>query len=235
MFFSSVVHVGVLDPQNLISHAGIWGVAVVCGIVFAETGLLVGFFLPGDTLLFFTGVLVLNGTIAQPLWLVILLVIVAAFLGDQLGYTIGRRSGPAIFDRRESGLFSRKSVTRTQAFFDRFGPPAVSLARFIPVIRTFAPVAAGVGKMSRRLFTIFNVAGAAGWAVAIVLIGFGLGHIPGVASFVSSYIDIILVGIVVVSVVPLLVRSLLVRRRNLSRATRAPGPPARQTAHDPKM
>lgn len=213
MISSSLVSAGLLDPQTIITGAGAWGLAIVCAAVFAETGLLVGFFLPGDTLLFFTGVLTLTGAIRQPLWLVIVLVAVAAMLGDQLGYFIGRKSGPPIFERRESGLFSRKSVTRTQAFFDRFGPAAVTLARFFPVIRTFAPVAAGVGRMPRRLFTVYNVTGAAVWATGVILLGFGLAHIPGVADFVSKYIDVVLIGIVVISVGPVLVRGLLVRRR----------------------
>lgn len=172
-----------------------------------------GFFLPGDTLLFFTGVLTLSGVIRQPLWLVILVVGISAALGDQLGYTIGRRSGPAVFERRESGVFSRKSVARTQGFFDRFGPAAVTIARFVSVVRTFAPVAAGVGHMPRRLFTVFNLVGAALWSGLIIVLGFGLAHVPGVTDFVSRYIDIVLVGIVAISVVPILVRTIILRRR----------------------
>ncbi len=204
---------GLLDPQSLISGAGAWGLVIVCVAVFAETGLLVGFFLPGDTLLFFTGVLTLGGAIRQPLWLVILLVGISAALGDQLGYTIGRRSGPAVFERRESGVFSRKSVKRTQGFFNRFGPVAVTIARFVPVVRTIAPLAAGVGRMPRRLFTVFNLAGAALWSGLIVLLGFGLAHVPGVTDFVSQYIDIVLVAIVAASVVPIVVRTIIVRKR----------------------
>lgn len=213
MTLPNIVTSGLLDPQLIITGAGAWGLAIVCAAVFAETGLLIGFFLPGDTLLFFTGVLTLTGAIHEPLWLVILLVGLSAMLGDQVGYVIGRRSGPPIFERRESGLFSRASVTRTQAFFDRFGPVAVTFARFLPVIRTFAPVAAGVGHMPRRLFTLFNVVGAAFWSALVILLGFGLAHIPGVTDFVSQYIDIVLIGIVVVSVGPVLVRSIVLRRR----------------------
>ncbi len=212
---------GLLDPQTLITGAGVWGLAIVCVAVFAETGLLIGFFLPGDTLLFFTGVLTLSGAIRQPLWLVMLLVALSAVLGDQLGYVIGRRTGPVVFERRESGMFSRTSVTRTQGFFDRFGPAAVTIARFVPVVRTLAPVAAGVGHMSRRLFTVFNLAGAALWSGLIVLLGFGLAHVPGVTAFVSKYIDIVLVGIVVISVVPIIARAIVVRRRNLAAASTA--------------
>jgi membrane-associated protein len=204
---------GLLDPQTLIQGAGAWGLVIVCAIVFAETGLLIGFFLPGDTLLFFTGVLTLGGVITQPLWIVIPAIALFAALGDQLGYTIGRRTGPPIFERRESGLFSRTSVQRTQVFFNRFGPAAVTVARFVPVVRTFAPVAAGVGTMPRRLFTLFNVVGAVVWSTLVVLLGFGLAHIPGVAEFASRYIDVVLVGIVVVSVVPVLIRTIVTRRR----------------------
>jgi membrane-associated protein len=205
---------GLLNPQTIITAAGVWGLLIVCGAVFVETGLLVGFFLPGDTLLFFTGVLSLSGAVKQPLWLVVLAVAASAFLGDQLGYLIGRTSGPAIFERRESGLFSRHSVTRTQAFFDRFGPAAVTVARLVPVVRTFAPVAAGVGKMRRRVFTAYNLVGAVGWALFMILLGYGLAHIPGVTAVVSRYIDVVLVGIVLVSIIPVIVRSIVVRRRS---------------------
>lgn len=104
-------------------------------------------------------------------------------------------------------------MTRTQAFFERFGPIAVTLARFVPVIRTFAPVAAGVGHMSRRVFTLFNAIGAAVWSTLVILLGYGLAHIPGVADFVASCIDIVLIAIVVVSVGPVIVRSIILRRR----------------------
>ncbi|WP_345763208.1 DedA family protein [Diaminobutyricibacter sp. McL0608] len=206
------LHAGLLDPQALIDGSGGWALLVICGIVFCETGLLIGFFLPGDTLLFFTGVLTFTGHITQPLWVTILAIAVAAILGDQLGFLIGRRTGPAVFERREAGLFSRASVERTQHFFDRFGPAAVTVARFVPVVRTIAPVAAGVGHMRRRVFTLFNVVGAVVWTTVVVLLGYWLGHIPGVADFVSKYLDFILIGIVVISIVPLLIRLLASRK-----------------------
>ncbi|WP_295127919.1 DedA family protein [uncultured Leifsonia sp.] len=209
----SLLHSGLLDPQGLIQAAGPWALLGVCAIIFAETGLLLGFFLPGDTLLFFAGVLTLTGRIPQPLWLVIVAVAIAAIAGGEVGYLIGRRTGPAVFERRESGLFSRASVARTQRFFDRWGSGAVVVARFVPVVRTFAPVAAGVGRMRWGVFSAFNVIGAAIWAAAIVLIGYGLGHIPGVADFVSKYLDLVLIAIVVLSVGPVLVRAIALRRR----------------------
>jgi membrane-associated protein len=203
---------GLFDPQAVITGAGVWGLAVVCAVVFVETGLLIGVFLPGDTLLFFTGVLVFSGVISQPLWIVIPAVAVSAVLGDQVGYLIGRVTGPRIFERRESGLFSQRSVTKTQGFFDRYGPVAVTIARFVPVVRTFAPVAAGVGNMRKRVFTTFNVIGAALWSTAVVILGYGLAHIPGVAEFAARYIDLVLLGIVVVSIVPVVIRAARARR-----------------------
>jgi Uncharacterized membrane-associated protein len=213
MFMQGLVQTGVLDPQAIIDGAGPWALIAVCGVIFAETGLLVGFFLPGDTLLFFAGVLILTGHIGQPLWLVIVAVGIAASLGGQLGYLIGRRVGPSVFQRRESGVFSTASVQRTQRFFDRFGSASVLLARFVPVVRTFIPVAAGVGGMRARVFTLFNVVGAFAWAAVVTTAGFLLGQIPGVADFVSHYIDLVLAAIVVFSVGPVVIRAVVVRRR----------------------
>ncbi|GAB3610785.1 hypothetical protein GCM10027414_29110 [Humibacter ginsengiterrae] len=221
---------GIFDAQSMIDGAGPWALIVVCGVVFAETGLLLGFFLPGDTLLFFAGVMTLTGHIRQPLWLVIVLVGAAAAIGGQVGYLIGWRSGPAVFDRRESGFFSRTSVERTHRFFDRFGAASILLARFVPVVRTFAPVAAGVGKMRGWTFTILNIAGAYAWAAAVTIAGFLLGQVPGVADFVSRYIDMVLIAIVVLSVGPLLLRVILVRRARLRKQAGTPADESPETA-----
>lgn len=217
----STLNSGILDPQALIAGAGMWALAVVCLIVFAETALLVGFFLPGDTLLFFAGVLTLTGALPAPLWLVILAVSVAAILGDQVGYLIGRRAGPAIFNRKESGLFSRASVTKTESYFARFGSATVIVARFVPMVRTFTPVIAGVGSMRYHSFITFNVIGGVAWSSAVILLGFGLGHVPGVAEFTARNLDLILVGVILVSTVPVLVRSLVLRRRSRLRPANA--------------
>jgi Uncharacterized membrane-associated protein len=230
---------GLLDPQSLIDSAGPWALVAICAVIFAETGLLVGFFLPGDTLLFFAGVLTLTGHIVQPLWLVNLTIGVAATLGAELGYLIGKRAGPTVFNRRESGLFSISSVDRTNKFFPRFGAGSVLLARFVPVVRTFLPVAAGVGHMRRRIFSAFNIAGAFAWTAVVTCAGYLLGQIPGVADFVSRYIDLVLGGIVVLSVGPVIVRAVLFRRaRARSRSAKpeeAPlelGPENRDSASD---
>ncbi|MBM7471069.1 DedA family protein [Subtercola frigoramans] len=202
-----------INPESIISGAGPWALVVVCAIVFAETGLLIGFVLPGDTLLFFTGLLTYTGVISAPLWLVLLAVSLSAILGDQLGYFIGYRTGPRIFERKDSGLFSTKNVARTQQFFDKYGGTAVILARFVAVVRTFAPVAAGVGKMHYLRFLGYNAIGAVAWAFIVILLGYFLGHIPGVADVVTQYIDVVIIGIVVISLGTVLVQVLRSRRK----------------------
>lgn len=191
-----------LDPHSIITSVGPWALLVVCGIIFAETGLLIGFLLPGDTLLVISGILTFSSVIKLDIWWVCLAIGFAAFLGGEVGYLIGHKAGPRIFERRETGLFSIKNVERTNAFFTRFGPLAVILARFVPIVRTFAPVAAGVGHMSYRKYTLYNFIGAMIWGAGLTYFGYLLGYIPPVANFVENYIDLILVGAVVVTLVP---------------------------------
>lgn len=159
-----------LDPETIITAAGPWALLVVCLIIFAETGLLIGFLLPGDTLLIMAGLLshpsdvAPNGVFGVNVWVVGLLIGLAAFVGGEVGYLIGHKAGPAIFERKESGIFSRKNVERTNAFFERFGGLTIILARFVPIVRTFAPVAAGVGHMNKWKYTLYNFIGAIIWA-----------------------------------------------------------------------
>jgi membrane-associated protein len=192
-----------LDPNHLIGPGmGIWAIIIVCAIIFAETGLLVGFIFPGDTLLFFAGLLTFTGVIAFPIWIVALSVALAAFLGGELGYLIGHKVGPRIFERKESGLFSKKNVERTNVFFERFGGRAVILARFVPVVRTFAPIAAGVGHMNYRRYSLYNLIGAVVWGAGVVVAGYYLAHIPFVRDFAIRYIDLVLLVVVLITVVP---------------------------------
>ncbi|MFD6053376.1 DedA family protein [Agromyces sp. NPDC060279] len=194
-----------LDPENIIAAAGPWALVVVCLIVFAETGLLVGFLLPGDTLLIISGLLTHTSLVfGVDIWWVCLAIGLAAFVGGEVGYLIGHKFGPRIFERKESGLFSVKNVERTNAFFDRFGALAVILARFVPIVRTFTPVAAGVGHMNYRKYTLYNLIGALIWGVGLTYFGFLIGYIPPVADFVQSYIDVILIGAVVLTLIPTL-------------------------------
>ena len=178
---------------------GPWVLLLVCGIVFAETGLLVGFFLPGDSMLFTVGMLIATGTIHIPLWLFASAIFVCAFAGDQTGYIIGRKTGPALFKKPDSRFFSQKNVEHAHAFFEKFGGRAVILARFVPVVRTFVPVIAGVAKMNHKTFVLFNLIGAALWGVGVTLLGYWLGQFE----WVGKNIDIIFIAIVFISVIPI--------------------------------
>lgn len=186
-----------LDPQVIINSAGPWALLVVCFIVFAETGLLVGFLLPGDTLLVISGLLThTNDIFGVNIWIVSLLIALAAFVGGEVGYLIGHKGGPAVFERKESGLFSRKNVERTNAFFERYGGLTVILARFVPIVRTFAPVAAGVGHMPWRRYSLYNLIGALLWGFGLTMLGYLIAFIPWIADLVTKYIDVILLAAV---------------------------------------
>jgi membrane-associated protein len=197
-----------LDPEWLISTFGMIG---ILAIVFAESGLLIGFFLPGDSLLFTTGLLVADGRyLHQPLWLVCLLVSVAAVAGDQVGYLFGRRVGPALFRRPNSRLFKQENLTKAQEFFARYGARSIVLARFVPIVRTFTPIVAGASGMHYRTFVLYNVIGGTLWGTGVTVLGYFLGQIP----FVKSNIEFILIGIVVLSVVPIAIELLRARSRS---------------------
>lgn len=159
------------------------GIALVAAIVFAESGLLIGFFLPGDTLLFSAGFLVSQGKISI-YWLIVAIVS-AAIVGDNVGYSIGKRLGQRLFTKGDGLIFRRKNVQRAEAFYDRHGGKTIILARFVPVIRTFAPMIAGVGSMTRRRFFIFNVIGALFWGAGVTLTGCFLGSsIPNIETYI---------------------------------------------------
>lgn len=191
---------GLIDPAALIEGAGNWALLIVALTVFVETGLLIGFMLPGDTLLVVTGVLTNTGTIPQPIWVVSLVIFLASIAGNQLGYQIGRVGGPAVFTRQEGGLLSHKSVERTEKFFHRWGPLSLTFGQYVPIVRTLLPVAAGIGKMNRLKFTLFNALGSLLWAGILPVLGWAVAFIPGVADLVVEYIDLVLLGVVVVSV-----------------------------------
>jgi membrane-associated protein len=202
--------IAILTP--LLYTLGPLAIFLVMAVVFTETGLLVGFFLPGDSLLFLAGALVASHVIALPFWVLGAGVFVAAVAGDQLGYLIGRRFGPKVFSRPDSRFFRHENAERAQAFFARRGALAVILGRFVPVVRTFVPVVAGVGKMPHRTFTALNVVGALTWAVGIVTVGFFFGGI----AFVAAHIELITVAIAGVSIIPAALEVL--RRRQGTRS-----------------
>ena len=202
------------------------GYPLLALVIFLETGALV-FFLPGDSLLFTAGLLTVTGFITMPVIVLCVLVFLAAFVGDQVGFMIGRRAGPRIFTRPDSRLFRQEYVEKTNAFFVRYGGRAVILARFVPIVRTFAPVAAGVGAMRYRQFVGFNAIGAFAWGTGVTLLGAWLGQL----AFVRANIELILVAIVAISVVPIAAQLLRAKRRTgreiiASRTAPAQGQPS---------
>jgi len=183
-----------LDPENLIRTFGTLG---ILAIVFIESGLLVGFFLPGDSLLFTAGLLSAAGVL-PPIWVLLVTIPLAAIAGDQVGYAIGRKFGTPLFDRPDSRFFKREYVDRSAAFFERHGPKTVVLARFVPIVRTFVPVMAGTSRMQYRVFVTYNVIGGVLWGVGVTALGYFLGGID----FVKDNIEPILIAIVLISVLP---------------------------------
>jgi membrane-associated protein len=197
---------GLLDPEHLIATGGL---ALLSAIIFAESGLLIGFFLPGDSLLFIAGFLssAAGGNQLPALPVVLLCVFVAAVAGDQVGYVFGRHVGPALFGRPDSRLFRQEYVRKAERFFRTHGPKTIVLARFVPIVRTFAPIVAGVGRMEYRTFVTFNALGGLLWAVGITTLGYFLGQVE----VVRDNVEIAILLVVAVSLVP--VASEIVRHR----------------------
>lgn len=190
------------------------GYAILAGIVFAETGLLVGFFLPGDSLLVTAGLLSGTGTLDIVMLNVVL--IPAAIIGDAVGYYIGKRSGAALLKRPDSRFFKRKYITKTQEFYAKHGGKTIILARFVPIVRTFAPTVAGIAKMPYRQFALFNVAGGALWVLSTTLLGYFLGKVfPGV----KDYFEPVILGIIFLSLLPPLIEYLRNRRKARAEAS----------------
>ena len=182
--------------QNLIITFGYLGIFAV---IFAESGFLLGFFLPGDSLLFTVGLLASQGFFN--IWVLIPIAILCAILGDNFGYWCGAKFGPKIFSREDSFFFHRRHVERTRAFYERYGKKTIILARFIPIIRTFAPILAGVGKMSYQTFFSYNVLGGVIWTAGLLSAGFFLGkQFPGL----DRYVTLIVGVIVIISVLPII-------------------------------
>ncbi|UJP40089.1 VTT domain-containing protein [Cellulomonas palmilytica] len=187
-----------LDADHLIQSFGGAALLGIVIVVFIETGLLFPI-LPGDSLLFTAGALVAQDVLDFPLWLLCLLIFLAAFLGDQTAFLIGRKAGPKVFNKPDSRFFKQSYIDQTYAYFDKYGGRTIIVARFVPIVRTYAPVAAGVGHMSYRHFVSFNVIGALLWGVGVTLLGFALGNI----AFVKNNIEALLVVLVLISVLPM--------------------------------
>jgi membrane-associated protein len=194
-----------IEADFLIETFGMLG---ILAIVFVESGLLVGFLLPGDSLLFTAGLLSANDKLPD-LWVLLVTIPLAAIAGDQVGYAIGRKGGPAVFKRPDSRFFREEYVERSREFFDRYGARTIVIARFVPIVRTLAPVMAGVSRMNYRTFVVYNVIGGIGWGVSITTLGYFLGQVE----FVHDNLEPIILGIVALSVLPIAVELLRARRR----------------------
>lgn len=195
----------VYDVEGLVR---VGGLMALIAIVFAETGLLIGFFLPGDSLLVTAGLFAVNGHLE--LWSLFLFVSLAAIVGDAVGYFLGARTGHRIFSREDSLLFHKKHLISTREFYDRHGGITIVLARFMPILRTFAPVVAGVGNMQYGRFALYNVMGGVGWVVSMTSIGYFLGKtIPEI----DRYIHVVIAVVILLSLVPGIVAFLRSRRR----------------------
>ncbi len=195
-----------LHPDRLIEAFGTIGLFAV---VFAESGLLFGFFLPGDSLLFTAGVFAARGDLN--LGIILVGVVVAAIAGDQVGYAFGRRVGPALFRRPDSRFFRREHVEKAQAYFERYGVKTIVLARFVPIVRTFAPIVAGVGAMNYRTFVTYNVLGGLLWGVGVTMLGFLLGEAIDIDRYLLPVIGVI----ILVSLLPV-VREVYKARREMA-------------------
>lgn len=179
---------------NIESIISAGGILLVAAIVFAESGLLVGFFLPGDSLLFGAGLAASQGKFSL-FWLIIA-VVTAAIIGDNVGYSIGRRAGPRIFKKKDGILFRQEYLQKSEEFYEKHGGKTIILARFTPIVRTFAPVVAGAGKMSREKFMFYNVIGGILWGAGLCILGYAIG---GRIPHLDKYIEVVIIGVMVVS------------------------------------
>jgi membrane-associated protein len=200
-----------IGPDSLLSGSG--ALLVLAIVLFAECGLLIGFFLPGDTLLFAAGISIATGRITTSLGAFLVVAPVAAIVGNFMGYWIGYRAGPVVFDRPNSRLFRPEYVARAHAFFDRFGSWTIIFGRFVPIVRTVATVMAGVGRMRFSLYALYSVIGAVLWADGVLLLGHQLGKIEFVRTH-KGWIDYIVIGIVVIGLIPIAVHYWQGRRRS---------------------
>jgi membrane-associated protein len=199
------------DPEKLRAFlttvmSGWWAYILLSAIVFAETGLLIGFFLPGDSLLFTVGVVAGAGDLN--IWLINVVLIVAAIVGDAVGYTLGKQAGPRVFSRTDSRFFKQEHLLRTKAFYEKHGGKTIIYARFVPIIRTFAPFVAGVAQMPYSRFAAFNIFGGIGWVILMTMSGYFLGNVP----VIRQHFEKVILLILFVSVLPVILEYVKHRR-----------------------
>ncbi|MGB3675034.1 MAG: VTT domain-containing protein [Candidatus Nanopelagicales bacterium] len=200
-FIDQIALLEFLSPENILNWLGPWALVGVAFIIFAECGLLIGFFLPGDSLLFLTGLFVAQNFIEQSIWLVVIVLTTMAVVGNLVGYWIGRAVGPKLFDKPDSKIFKQEYVEKTHAFFEKYGARAIILARFVPIVRTFITAIAGVAKMDFRKYALYSTIGGVLWAAGITLAGYYLGNFP----IVKDNIEIVLILVVLVSILPIVI------------------------------
>ena len=176
---------------------GWYGYAALCGIVFSETGLLVGFFLPGDSLLFTAGVVAGAGQLN--IFAINVLLMISAVAGNATGYSLGRRAGPRVFNRPDSLLFKQEHLRKTRIFYEKHGGKTIVYAQFVPIIRTFAPFVAGIARMKYLRFASFNVFGAIGWVFSMTMLGYSLGSVP----FVRRHFEKAIILVILLSLLPI--------------------------------
>lgn len=204
-----------LDPENIIKAMGPFALIGVCLIIFAECGLLIGFFLPGDSLLFVTGLFVAAGAIDTHIAVVCVLLALCAFVGNVTGYWIGRKVGPALFNKPDSKVFKKEHVDKTHEFFERYGARAIILARFVPIVRTFITAVAGVGQMDQKKFFTYSAVGGVAWTVSMSLLGYFLGNIP----WIKENLEAMALLIVLISILPIIFEYIRGRREKARDAT----------------
>ena len=203
-----------LKPENILNWLGPWALVGVAFIIFAECGLLIGFFLPGDSLLFLTGLFVAQNFIKEPIWLVTIVLVVMAVVGNLCGYWIGRAVGPKLFDKPDSRFFKKEYVDKTHVFFEKYGARAIILARFVPIVRTFITAIAGVAQMDFRKYAIYSTIGGVLWAGIITLAGYFLGNF----TIIKDNIEIVLILVVLISIIPIIIEYIKHRRESPEQA-----------------
>jgi membrane-associated protein len=201
-----------LNPEYLLNQFGAYVIAGLCLVIFIESSIFP--VLPGDSLLFTAGLFVAAGSIHTPLWLVCMLVSIAALAGNVVGYLIGYKAGPALFNRPDSRFVKREHIDRTHAFLEKYGAKAIVMARFVPFVRTFITWIAGIGRMDPKRFFTYTVIGGILWAAGVTVLGYFLGQIP----FIRDHVEGILVLVIVVSVLPMVFEYLKARREKKASA-----------------
>jgi membrane-associated protein len=207
-----------IDPKAFVtyisSYGSIIGLAIILLVVFVENGIFFGFFLPGDTLLLTTGIFCSTDKLHTPLSWLLISIPLAAIIGSITGYAFGKKMGERLYQRPDSLLFKKKYILTAQAFFTKYGGMALIMGRFLPIIRTFAPIFAGIVKLDYKKFLTFNITGAVLWVFSMVLLGYFLGNVPGV----SEHLEYVILGIVIITWIPV-VRTYLKERKNLKNSS----------------